>query len=148
MTVKQFPSESDVLFLFTAHSLPERIIAEGDPYPIQFLESCKSVASLTNIERWSLAYQSAVQTGEKWLGPDILEILGNMPPKSNVLVIPIGFVTDHLEILYDIDVEAQVLAKSRNITLRRTESLNTSPKFIAALADIVCSRLTSISSSF
>ena len=146
--VKQFPSESNIFTLFTAHSLPERIIAEGDPYPIQLLESAKAVASLTNIERWSFAYQSAGQTGEKWSGPDILEVLGDIPPKSNVLVIPIGFVTDHLEILYDIDVEAQVLAKSRNITLRRTESLNTSPKFIAALADIVCSRLTSISSSF
>jgi ferrochelatase len=144
--VKQFTSESNITFLFTAHSLPERIIAEGDPYPIQLLESCKSVASLANIARWSFAYQSAGQTGENWLGPDILEVLRNMPPRSNVLVIPIGFVADHLEILYDIDVEAQALAKSSNITLCRTRSLNTSPKFIAALVDIVSSRLTSIPS--
>jgi len=141
---EKFPPDADINVLFTAHSLPERIIAEGDPYPIQLLESCEAVARLTNIERWSFAYQSAGQTGEKWLGPDILEVLGKIAAKSNVLVVPIGFVTDHLEILYDIDVEARALAESHKITLHRTESLNTSPKFITALADIVGNRLTSI----
>lgn len=140
---EKFPTDADINVLFTAHSLPERIIAEGDPYPIQLLESCKAVARLANIERWSFAYQSAGQTGEKWLGPDILEVLGKIAAKSSVLVVPIGFVTDHLEILYDIDVEAQALAESHKIILHRTESLNTSPKFIAALADIVGNQLIS-----
>ena len=135
--LKKFPPNADISVLFTAHSLPERIIAEGDPYPTQLLQSCKAVAKLTNHEKWLFAYQSAGQTGEKWLGPDILEVLGKMATKSSVLVVPIGFVTDHLEILYDIDVEAMAFAKSRDITLRRTDSLNTSPRFISALTDIV-----------
>ena len=140
--LKKCPLGTDISVLFTAHSLPERIIAEGDPYPAQLLESCKAVAKLANIERWSFAYQSAGQTGEKWLGPDILEVLGKMATKSSVLVVPIGFVADHLEILYDIDVEARAFAKRHDIVLCRTESLNVSPKFISALADIVSNRLT------
>jgi ferrochelatase len=139
----KFPPDTDISVLFTAHSLPERIIAEGDPYPTQLLQSCKAVAKLVSREQWLFAYQSAGQTGEKWLGPDILELLGKMATKSSVLVVPIGFVADHLEILYDIDVEAMAFAKSRGITLRRIDSLNTSPKFISALTDIVCDRLTS-----
>ena len=140
--LKKCPHDTDVSVLFTAHSLPERVIAEGDSYPVQLRESCEAVAKLANIQRWSFAYQSAGQTGEKWLGPDILEVLGKMATGSSVLVVPIGFVADHLEILYDIDVEARAFAKCRNIVLCRTESLNLSPKFISALADIVSNRLT------
>jgi len=140
--LKKCPQGTDISILFTAHSLPERIIVEGDPYPAQLLESCKSVAKLANIQRWSFAYQSAGKTGEKWLGPDILEVLGKMATRSSVLIVPIGFVADHLEILYDIDVEARAFAKSRDVVLCRTESLNVSPKFISALTDIVSSRLT------
>ena len=140
--LKKCPHDTEVSVLFTAHSLPERIIAEDDPYPAQLLESCKAVARLANIQRWSFAYQSAGQTGEEWLGPDILEVLGKMATGSSVLVVPIGFVADHLEILYDIDVEARAFAKCRDIALCRTESLNSSPKFISALADIVSNRLT------
>ena len=136
------PNSTELSVIFTAHSLPERIIAEGDPYPAQLLESCKAVARRANLERWAFAYQSAGRTGEKWSGPDILEVLANMATRSSVLVVPIGFVADHLEILYDIDVEAKAFAKSRGIRLHRTESLNTSPKFISALADIVSTRLT------
>jgi ferrochelatase len=141
--LKKFPPDADISVLFSAHSLPERIIAEGDPYPTQLLQSCEAVAKLVNLEKWYFAYQSAGQTGEKWLGPDILEVLGKMTTKSSVLVVPIGFVADHLEILYDIDVEARSFAKSRDITLRRTDSLNTSPKFISALTGIVSNELTS-----
>jgi ferrochelatase len=139
--LKRFPRSVKTEILFTAHSLPERIITDGDPYPMQLLESCKAVASLVNIERWSLAYQSAGHTRDKWLGPDILEVLGRLPKHANVLVVPIGFVSDHIEILYDIDVEAQAFARSRGINLIRTESLNTSPAFINALADVVSSRI-------
>ena len=139
--LKGFPQNSEISVLFTAHSLPERIIAEGDPYSSQLLESCRIIAKLARIEKWSFAYQSAGRTEEKWLGPDILEVLEGMASNSKVLVVPIGFVADHLEILYDIDVQAQAFAKSRDILLHRTESLNTSRSFIAALADIVSTRL-------
>ena len=116
---------------------------EGDPYPLQLLASCEAVAKLSKIEKWSFAYQSAGHTHERWLGPDILEALGSIGNSGNVLVVPIGFVSDHLEILYDIDIEAQTFARARGINLQRTESLNASPTFIAALADVVRNRISS-----
>ena len=137
----KLPTNTKTHVLFTAHSIPERIITEGDPYSSQLLDSCKAVAKLTGLERWSLAYQSASHTADKWLGPDILDALVSLDKPVNVLVVPIGFVTDHLEILYDIDIEAQTFAKSREINLRRTDSLNTSPTFIAALADVISTRI-------
>jgi ferrochelatase len=139
--LKKFPNDKQVLF--TAHSLPERIITEGDPYSSQLLASCEAVAKLSKIEKWSFAYQSAGHTPDKWLGPDILEALESFGNSGNVLIVPIGFVSDHLEILYDIDVEAQTFARTRGINLQRTESLNISPTFIAALADVVRNRIPS-----
>ncbi len=139
----QFPKPEKVEVLFTAHSLPERILQENDPYPSQLHSSCQAVASLAKLDHWSLAYQSAGQTGEKWLGPDILEALQNISTQdrvADVLVVPIGFVADHLEILYDIDVEAHAVAKTLGLNLKRTQSLNTNPTFISALADIVSKR--------
>ncbi len=139
----QFPKPEEVKVLFTAHSLPERILQQNDPYPSQLRTSCETVASLVKLDHWSFAYQSAGQTGEKWLGPDILEALQNIGTQdrvADVLVVPIGFVADHLEVLYDIDVEAQAVAKTRGLNLKRTQSLNTSPTFISALADIVSKR--------
>jgi ferrochelatase len=140
VAMAHFPKSAEVGVLFTAHSLPERILEQNDPYPSQLRSSCQAVAVLLKLDRWSFAYQSAGQTGEKWLGPDILESLQEMSQRGkvvNVLVVPIGFVADHLEILYDIDVEAQEFAKTHGLDLMRTESLNTSPTFILALADIV-----------
>lgn len=142
-TLAKFPSAEKVEVLFTAHSLPERILQEKDPYPSQLRSSCQAVASLAKLDHWSFAYQSAGQTGEKWLGPDILEALRDISDQdlsADVLVVPIGFVADHLEILYDIDVEAQAVAKTRGLNLKRTPSLNTNPTFISALADIVSKR--------
>jgi ferrochelatase len=144
--LKQFPTPRKVQIVFTAHSLPERIIQKNDPYPKQLLESCQVVADMPRLENWSFAYQSAGQTNEKWLEPDILEKLDEISKYSStsgsdVLVVPIGFVADHLEILYDLDIEAQLFAQRHGLTLRRTESLNTSPTFIAALADIVRKKL-------
>jgi ferrochelatase len=144
----QFPVQArkKVEVIFTAHSLPERILEENDPYPKQFHDSCVAVADLLKINHWSSAYQSAGKTGEKWLGPDILEALEKLSSHvkhfgGNVLVVPIGFVADHLEILYDIDVEAQFFAKGHGLNLKRTQSLNTNPAFISALADVVRKRL-------
>jgi ferrochelatase len=140
--LSQFSTQEGVELLFTAHSLPERILQMNDPYPVQLQNSCRSVVALLKYERWSFAYQSAGRTEEKWLGPDILESLRVLSGRDSpcVLVVPIGFVADHLEILYDIDVEAQDFARSRGLKLKRTESLNTSPTFISALADIVRTR--------
>jgi ferrochelatase len=141
-----FPAPAEVQVLFTAHSLPERILEQHDPYPNQLRASCQAVASIMKLDHWSFAYQSAGQTAEKWLGPDILQTLNDINQKSksekaHVLVVPIGFVADHLEILYDIDIEAREFAQSHGLNLRRTESLNTSPRFITTLANIVSRRL-------
>jgi ferrochelatase len=139
---KKFSTHEQVQVLFTAHSLPERITNEGDPYRSQLLKACNAVAKLSKIERWSLAYQSAGHTSKKWLGPDVLEVLESLNKPVEVLVVPIGFVSDHLEILYDIDIEAQTFARSHGINLQRIESLNISPSFITGLADVVSSRVT------
>ena len=136
----QFVEPERVQLLFSAHSLPEPILATNDPYPEQLASSCSSVADLVGHRKWSFAYQSAGQTDGKWLGPDLIEYLRDLKPVdplAGVLVVPIGFVADHLEILYDIDKEAQEFAGSINLDLKRTESLNTSPTFISALTDIV-----------
>lgn len=125
----------DRLF-FTAHSLPARIIAEGDGYLDQLLDSCRLVAERMELPEWEFASQSASTTGEPWLGPDLLDAIERSGARRS-LVCPIGFVADHLEILYDLDVEAQAFARERGIRLRRTESFNTRPEFIAALAEIV-----------
>jgi ferrochelatase len=142
--LRQFAAPEQVELLFTAHSLPEHILALKDPYPAQLESSCRSVANLMRRKEWSFAYQSAGQTEDKWLGPDLVEYLRGLPPSrrhGGVLVAPIGFVADHLEILYDIDVEAQGFARSVGLHLSRTDSLNDSPTLISALADIVHKRV-------
>jgi len=125
----------DRLF-FTAHSLPARIVAEGDGYQDRLLESCRLVATGMTLPDWEFAFQSASTTGEPWLGPDLLTAVERSGARD-VLVCPIGFVADHLEILYDLDVEAQAFARSHGIKIRRTESFNTRPDFIAAMAEVV-----------
>jgi ferrochelatase len=140
IALNQFSTPEKVELLFTAHSLPERILQTNDPYPAQLQSSSRAVANLLGRQQWSFAYQSAGQTQEKWLGPDILDFLrehGHRIGASGLLVVPIGFVADHLEILYDIDVEAQDFARSNDLNLRRTESLNTSPTLVSALAQII-----------
>ena len=121
---------------FTAHSLPARIIDQGDPYRDQLLESCRLVAASMDLPDWEFAFQSASHTGEPWLGPDLLEAVARSSAKD-VLVCPIGFVADHLEILYDLDVEAQAFAREKSIDIRRTRSFNASRDFIDALAHVV-----------
>jgi ferrochelatase len=128
---------------FTAHSLPARIIDEGDPYKNQLLESCRLVAAGMDLPDWEFAFQSQSQTGEPWLGPDLLEAVDESRAR-NVLVCPIGFVADHLEILYDLDVEAQEFAREKGITIRRTASFNARPDFIGALAQVVADALVRV----
>lgn len=122
--------------LFTAHSLPARIIAEGDGYRDRLLESCRLVEEGMTLPEWEFAFQSASTTGEPWLGPDLLDAIENSGARD-VLVCPIGFVADHLEILYDLDVEAQSFARSKGIRIRRTTSFNARPEFVQALAATV-----------
>jgi ferrochelatase len=133
----------DAEVVFTAHSVPARVIGHGDPYPEQLRESCELVASRAGVERWRLAYQSAGRTDDVWLGPDVLEVIDAIADEGarGVVVQPIGFAADHLEILYDLDVEARQRAESRGLAFARAEMPNDAPEFIAALADIVSPRL-------
>jgi protoporphyrin/coproporphyrin ferrochelatase len=125
--------------VFTAHSLPARILEEGDPYRDQLLETSRLTADRSGLDAWSFAFQSASATGEPWLGPDILEELDALRAAGveRVLVCPIGFVSDHLEILWDIDVEARERASELGLELDRIESLNDEPAFIRGLAELV-----------
>jgi ferrochelatase len=124
--------------VFTAHSLPARILDMGDPYRDQLLETAGLVADRAGLDSWSFAFQSASATGEPWLGPDILQELDDLKAKGveRVLVCPIGFVSDHLEILWDIDVEARERAAELGLDLDRIESLNDDPAFIRGLAEL------------
>jgi len=130
---------TDAHVVFTAHSLPERILAMGDPYKDQLLKTSRLVADRAGVERWSFAFQSESPTGEPWLGPDILDELTRLHAESveQVLVCPVGFVSDHLEILWDLDVEARERAAELGLELDRIESLNDDPAFVAALGEVV-----------
>jgi len=128
----------DELVVFTAHSLPVRVIEAGDRYADQVAETARGVADRVGLKRYDCAYQSAGRTPEPWIGPDLRELIDDR--SANVrkfLIVPIGFVCDHTEILFDIDVQAARAAREFSTTLRRTESLNTSPTFIAMLEELV-----------
>jgi ferrochelatase len=129
----------DHLF-FTAHSLPYRIVDEGDRYDRRLLETCDLIAEMMPLPPWEFAFQSQSSTGEPWLGPDLLEAVERSGARR-VLVCPIGFVADHLEILYDLDVEAQEYAGEHGIEIRRTASFNDRPEFIETLAEVVRGQL-------
>jgi len=130
---------TDAHVVFTAHSLPERILDDGDPYKKQLLETSRLVAEKAGVESWSFAFQSESSTGEPWLGPDIVDELERVHGEGvrKVLVAPIGFVADHLEIYWDIDVEAREKAAELGVELDRMESLNDDPAFIRVLASVV-----------
>lgn len=125
--------------VFTAHSLPARILDDGDPYREQLLETSRLVAERAGIDDWTFSFQSESPTGEPWLGPDILDHLGDLHARGirDVLVCPVGFVADHLEIRWDLDTEAKDKARELGMTLERIEMPNDDPAFIAVLAGIV-----------
>ena len=129
--------------VFTAHSLPRHILESGDPYPDQLRETSEALAKRLALRRWQFAYQSAGATGDAWLGPDILETIDQLAGDGvrRVLAAPIGFISDHLEILYDLDVQARQRAAAHGLELRRTESLNDVPKLIQALKTAVLEAL-------
>jgi len=128
--------------IFTAHSLPVRVAREGDPYPVQVAATAAGVAARSEVSRCRVAYQSAGRTPEPWMGPSIEEALDDLARGGarRVLLVPVGFVCDHTEILYDLDVQARTYARERGVELMRTESLNVSPAFIGTLAAIVRDR--------
>jgi ferrochelatase len=137
--LQRFPRPRDVRVIFTAHSLPSRILAIGDPYPEELIDSAKQVAHRLRLEHWEFAYQSAGATAEPWLGPDAEEVITKLAKAGHnaILLVPIGFVSDHVEILYDIDVEYQALARRLGVQLERIKSLNDDPGLVAAVADVV-----------
>ena len=122
--------------IFTAHSLPQRVAVSGDPYPDEVSTTAKLVAQRAGVTSFLRAYQSAGRTPEPWLGPDLGELIRARVGAGvkRFLVAPIGFVCDHTEILFDIDVQAVEAARGAGATLRRMPSLNTSPTFIRTLA--------------
>jgi protoporphyrin/coproporphyrin ferrochelatase len=130
---------TDAHVVFTAHSLPARILANGDPYRDQLLETARLVAEAAALGAWSFSFQSESPTGEPWLGPDILDHLGALRRQDveRVLVCPVGFVSDHLEIRWDLDVEAQEKAAELGMRLERIEMPNADPEFVRTLAAIV-----------
>jgi protoporphyrin/coproporphyrin ferrochelatase len=131
--------DTDAHVVFTAHSLPARILDEGDPYKDQLLETARLVADSAGVEDWSFSFQSESPTGEPWLGPDILDHLEVLSTHGveDVLVCPVGFVSDHLEIRWDIDHEAIDKARELGLRLERIEMPNDDPRFVRALAGIV-----------
>ena len=131
--------------VFSAHSLPERVLADGDPYGGQCLETARLVATRAGVpdERWSWSYQSAGRTPEPWAGPDLGEHLEELAARGvrDVVVVPVGFVSDHVELLFDVDVRARDVADRVGIRLERPPALNDDPVFIRTLAGLVEQRI-------
>ena len=130
--------------IFSAHSLPEKILAAGDSYPQQLRESARRSAELAGVTNWDVAWQSARRTIDPWIGPDILQVLRakRAGGVTDVVSCPIGFVSDHLEVLFDIDIEARGVADEIGLNLVRTASLNADPAFVSLLADVVRSAVS------
>ena len=130
---------TDAHVVFTAHSLPARILDQGDPYKDQLLETSRLVADAAGVTDWSFSFQSESPTGEPWLGPDIVDHLAELHGQStqHVLLAPVGFVADHLEIRWDLDTEAREQAEELGLQLDRAEMPNDDPAFVAVLAGIV-----------
>jgi ferrochelatase len=130
--------------IFSAHSLPERILQIGDPYPEQIAESAKAIAEQVGVRHYVTAWQSAGRTPEPWLGPDIMDVIRELHGKGYETIIscPFGFVSDHLEVLYDIDIECQKVAEELGIKLIRTENLNADDDFIEVLREIITDRIS------
>ena len=127
--------------VFTAHSVPKRVVTAGDSYPEQLERSARAVAGAAGIRDWSVGWQSAGRTDEEWLGPDVNAVIRAIAGAGGaaVVVCPIGFVSDHLEVLYDVDIEARATATRSGIAFARTASLNDDPRLSDVLADVVLS---------
>lgn len=132
-------TDEETRVFFTAHSIPARIVEQGDPYADQLADSARVFANASGIGNFETGWQSASATGEPWLGPDILERLRQFRHEGGrrALIAPVGFVADHLEVLFDVDIECKELADEIGLELRRIASPNVDPRFIHSLADVV-----------
>lgn len=136
--LRTMPANTKVLF--TAHSLPQRIIDAGDPYPDELRATAEAVAArvgLSDWSSWSVAWQSAGRTPEPWIGPDILAVIDDLAASENasgVLVCACGFVADHLEVLFDLDIEARAHAENKGLAFDRTACVNDDERVLASLA--------------
>lgn len=133
------PTAEKACVLFTAHSIPTRLVEQGDSYPDQVAESARAVAEAAGVARWGVAWQSAGRTDEQWLGPDVRQVVAEEAQAGTaaVVVCPIGFVADHLEVLFDVDVEVRALCESLGLAFARTTSFNDDSSFCSFLAEVV-----------
>jgi ferrochelatase len=140
--LREAQPKPDERVIFTAHALPVRVIEAGDRYADEVAATASAVAAAAGIAAYDVAFQSAGRTPEPWIGPELPQVIDDRSVSvRKFLVVPIGFVCDHTEILFDIDIQAAEVARQFSTSLRRTESLNTSPLFIAMLEDLVRARL-------
>ena len=143
--LKSLPDDAQTAttVVFSAHSLPLRVVENGDPYPKELRSTAEAVAKEAGLDDWVIGWQSAGRTADPWLGPDILDIIRDLASrgKKGVVISPCGFVADHLEVLYDVDIEAQAVADEAGIALRRTPSPNDDPEFLDAVAAVIRRRL-------
>jgi ferrochelatase len=141
--MERFADPDSVRVMFTAHSLPARVVTEGDTYADEIAATGRLVAERLGLPRFERAWQSAGRTGEPWLGPDLRDELRRLAAEGvkEVVISPVGFVAEHLEVLYDIDIEAQGVARELGMHLERARSMNADPTFIAALADVATAAL-------
>ena len=141
-TLSKWPAEQqpNVKVIFTAHSLPERIRQQNDPYEAQLHETAALIAQRLGLseQQWLFCFQSAAQTGEPWLGPQIETVIAELADKAeqNMLVAPIGFIADHVEVLYDIDIAVQRIAQAKQVRVERTPMLNDSEALVNALTSL------------
>jgi ferrochelatase len=137
-------AREQVHVVFSAHSLPLRVITSGDPYDEQCRETASLVAERAGLpaERWSWSYQSAGRTPEPWAGPDLGDHLEELAERGvrDVVSVPVGFVSDHVELLFDVDIRAKAIAKRLGMLLERPPALNDDARFVEALAEIVRAR--------
>ena len=146
-TLRRFPDGERVMVVFSAHSLPESILEQGDPYDAQLRETASLLAERLNlpVDGWIFSYQSAAKTGVPWLGPQIEELVVDLAQQgqNNLLIAPIGFIADHVEVLYDLDIGVQAIAEQQGIRVERTPMLNDTQPLIDALASLVGSQIGS-----
>ena len=137
-TLARFPGPRPEVVV-TAHSLPARILEDGDPYPDQLAETAAALGAAAGIDRWSVAWQSAGRTAEAWIGPDILAVVDERAAAGagGLVVCPAGFTADHLEVLYDLDIEAARRAAAQGLAFARTPMPNDHPRLCAAVAGAV-----------
>lgn len=146
-TLSRFPTHDQVMIVFSAHSLPESILERGDPYDAQLRETAALLAESMSLsdDRWTFSYQSAAKTGVPWLGPQIEDLIVELAQRGEkeVLIAPIGFIADHVEVLYDLDIGVQQIAAQHGIRVERTPMLNDTEPLINALSALATSQIGS-----